>query len=141
MKIFPLTKQQQEVYEWLKHQELNTDESTLNYWVRTYQANRIKDVVHFAQKRLLEGQNIRNIGGWIHKLLKTGAAVVNDDCKHNQELELSFSQENNWTDLMVYEKYVRDRVTDSDLPLTLPRDEFRKAFMAFYKRSMLYKES
>jgi pullulanase/glycogen debranching enzyme len=140
MKIFPLTKEQQEVYQWLKTQELNTDDATLNYWVRTYKVNRIKDVVYFAHKRIGEGQKIRNIGGWVHKLLKTGSAVVNDNCKSNWQLATSFSQEKNWKDLMIYEKYIRDQVTDSDLPLTLPKDEFQKALIALYERSILYKE-
>lgn len=139
MKIFLLTKDQQEVYDWLKKQGLNTDDQTLNYWVRTYKANRLKEVVCFAHKRLAEGQEIRNIGGWVHKLLKTESAVVNDECRNNRKLAINFSQEKKWKDLLIYEKYVRDKITDSDLPLTLPKDEFKKAFIALYERSMLYK--
>lgn len=140
MKAFPLTKEQLEIYFWLKTQGLNTDDDTLNYWVRIYKVDRIKEVVKFAQRRLSEGQKIRNIGGWIHKLLKTGLAVVNDDCKDNRDFAQSFVRENQWTDLAIYEKYVRDKITDSDLPLTITKNEFARALIALYDRYKLYKD-
>lgn len=140
MKEFPLTKEQLEIYFWLRAQGLNTDDDTLNYWVRIYKADRIKEVVNFAKRRISEGQEIRNIGGWIHKFLKTGLAVENDDCKVNRNLAQNFARENQWTDLAIYEKYVRDRITDSDLPLTIPKNEFARALEALYDRSTLYKE-
>jgi hypothetical protein len=139
MKAFALTKEQMEIYSWLKTKGLNTDDDTLNYWVRTYKADRLKEVVNFALKRISEGQEIRNIGGWVHKLLKTGLAVVNDNCKENRDWAQNFAKENQWTELTIYEKYLRDKITDSDLPLTMEKDEFARALASLYDRSKLYK--
>lgn len=139
MKAFALTKEQLEIYFWLKTKDLNTDDDTLNYWVRTYKAERLKEVVNFAHKRISEGQDIRNIGGWVHRLLKTGLAVVNDDCQVNQNLAYDFARVNQWTELVIYEKYVRDKITDSDLSLTMTKDEFARALVVLHDRSKLYK--
>ncbi len=135
-----LNEEQFAVFKWLKQQGLNTDEETLNYWSRKYPAKRLIDVVQFANERRNSGQPIRNIGGWIHKLLKTDAAVVNDECKENRDLAQKFAQANQWSDLDIFEKYIRDKVTDSDLPLTMPRNDFSRALEALYNRSKLYKE-
>lgn len=139
MKEFALTKEQLEIYSWLKTKGLNTDDDTLNYWVRTYKAERLIEVVNFAQQRISEGQEIRNIGGWVHKLLKTGLAVVNDDCKTNRDWAQKFAREKKWTGLTIYEKYVRDKITDSDLPLTMSKDEFARALASLHDRSNLYR--
>src|SRR6266446_7369607 len=106
--VYMFTKEQIEVYTWLKAQKLNTDDDTLNYWSRKYPFKRIMEVVNFAQERQKEGQHIRNIGGWIHKLLMSGFAVVTDECKINREFTQGFIEINKWANLAIYEKYVKD---------------------------------
>ena len=121
---YKLTEEQQKVYDWLKAQGLNVDDDTLNYWARKYPAQRLVDVVRFAHARRAEGQQIRNMGGWIHKLLRDGAAVVTDDCQDNRKFAQQYATANQWASLHIYEKYVKDETTGDDLPLTLPREEF-----------------
>lgn len=136
---YKLTKEQAEIYAWLKSQGLNTDDNTLNYWSRKYPAKRIMEVVNFAHARQNAGQNIQNIGGWIHNFLKNGLAVENDDCITNREYTQKFSRINNWVNLRIYEKYVKDEVTGDDLPLTIPIETYKNALEALYQRSQLYK--
>lgn len=95
--------------------------------------------MEFAFARRESGQSISNIGGWIHKLLKSDARVVNDECKRNRDLAKQFAQTNQWQDLDIFEKYIRDKVTDCDLPLTMPLKEFSRALEALYEKSKLYK--
>lgn len=135
---YKLTEEQQKAYDWLKDQRLNVDENTLNYWARKYPAQRLVDVVTFAYTRLAEGQQIRNMGGWIHKLLKEGATVVTDDCRDNRRTAQQYAKDNKWASLQIYEKYVKDKTTGDDLPLTLPKDEFYRALEALYQRIQLY---
>ena len=137
--LYKLTRGQAEVYNWLRVQGLNTDNNTLNYWSRQYPAKRIIEVVQFAHARREAGQTIRNIGGWIHKLLKTGVAVSNDVCKSNTEFAQRFIKTKEWKDLNIYEKYVKDMVTGDDLPLTMDNKDFSRALEALYRKSQLYK--
>jgi len=137
---FKLTSEQFEIYMWLKSQRLNTDDDTLNYWSRKYPAKRIIDVVKFANRRRNSGQSIRNIGGWVHKLLITGIAVANEESEDNSEYAKKFTEMNKWIDLKIYEKYVKDEVTSDDLPLTMPKEIFRKALESLYQKSILYKD-
>jgi hypothetical protein len=136
---FMLNREQLEVYNWLKKQELNTDDNTLNFWSRKYPAKRLTDVVTFAISKRNSGQSIYNIGGWIHKMLKTDAPVVNKESQTNQEYTRRFIKEKKWDDLKIYEKYVKDDVTGDDLPLTRPEEDFRRELVSLYQRSILYK--
>lgn len=137
---YKLTVEQEKIYGWLKSQGLNVDDDTLNYWARKYHAQRLVDVVRFAHARRAEGQQIRNMGGWIHKLLKDGAAVVTDDCQDNRGFAQQYAATNQWKSLHVYEKYVKDETTGDDLPLTLPRKEFHRALEALHRRIQLYSD-
>jgi hypothetical protein len=136
---YKLSKEQAEAYEWLKEQNINTDDGTLCYWVKSYASKRIQEVVNFAKARQEAGQNIQNIGGWIQKFLKTGQAVVNENCRINEEFLEKFINSEKWGDLKVFEKYVKDTVTGEDLPLTLACDDFKRALEALYRKSQLYK--
>jgi hypothetical protein len=137
--VYKLTSEQNEVYVWLKNQSLNTDDDTLNYWVRKYPKRRIIEVVNFANSRRNGGQSIRNIGGWINKFLMTCIAVVNDECKINNEFLKKFIEINKWPELKIYEKYVKDEITGDDLPLTMAINDFRISLEALYKKSILYR--
>jgi hypothetical protein len=136
---FKLTDEQVVIYKWLKESRLNVDDGTLCYWSKKYPSLRIREVVKFAQARITSGQVIQNIGGWIHNFLKSGNAVVNDTSNFNREYAIEFSKHNSWKDLKIYEKYVKDSVTEDDLPLTIATDDFKDALERLYRKSQLYK--
>lgn len=138
-KGYKLTDEQFDAFEWLKGQGINTDDDTLSWWAKSYPFQRLQDVVNFAHQRRKAGQSIPNMGGWIHKLLKTGLAVVNDVCKENRQFAEDYRKSNKWTDLKIFEKYVKDEVTDDDLPLTMASEAFIPALMALHQKSELYK--
>jgi len=137
---FKLNEQQRDTFNWLKQQKLNTDDNTLAFWALKYSTSRLKEVINFAYARQNSGQNIQNIGGWVHKLLKSDAPVVNNTSKQNRDFAESFARINEWNDLHIYEKYVRDEITNDDLPLTIPIDEFKRSLEKLYNKSRLYKK-
>ena len=137
---YKLTEEQEKVYGWLKGQGLNVDDDTLNYWTRKYHAQRLIDVVKFAHARQAGGQQIRNIGGWIQKLLRDGAAVVNDDCQDNSKFARQYAAAHHWQSLHIFEKYVKDKTTNDDLSLTMSKEEFRRALEAMHRRVLLYSD-
>lgn len=136
---FKLSDDQIILYEWLKTQNINTDDNTLIFWVKTYSLKRLKEVVNFANARKNAGQNIRNLGGWIHQFLKSNQPVVNDLYAANRNLSQEFSKHKNWKSLKIYEKYVRDTITGDDLSLSMNTEEFKRALEALYQRSEIYK--
>lgn len=138
-KKFKLTNEQATMYAWLKDQNINTDDGTLCYWVKTYSPKRIKEVIEFANARRKTGQEIINIGGWINKFLKSGNAVVNDTCLYNHRYATDFVRANNWKELRIYEKYVKDEITEDDLPLTMAIDDFIRSLERLYQKSQLYR--
>ena len=135
---YRLNREQERVYIWLKSQGLNVDDDTLNYWARKYHAQRLVDVVKFAHTRRAKGQQIRNIGGWIHKLLKDNTVVVTDECRENREYVQQYAIKHSWKSLHIYEKYIKDESTKDDLPLTLPKEDFKRGLEALHKRVQLY---
>jgi hypothetical protein len=139
IKKYKLTEEQTKIYAWLKSQNLNTDDQTLCYWVKKYPSRRIQEVVNFGNTRKDAGQNIRNMGGWVQKFLKTGQAVVDDNCKTNKEFSLSFAVSEKWNDLKIYEKYVKDIATGDDLSLNMDSKDFKRCLEALYQKNQLYK--
>lgn len=138
-KRYRLSEEQLEIYGWLKNQNINTDDNTLCYWIKTYKPKRIRDVVNFGKKRREEGQEIRNIGGWIQAFLKSEKLVIDDNCKSNIAVVKQFLDETKWQDLKVYEKHIRDMVTGDDLSLTMGSEEFKRSLESLYQRSQIYK--
>ena len=136
---YKLTKEQEDDYLWVKRQKINTDDNTICYWTKRYSSKRIKEVVNFAYKRQREGQEIKNIGGWIQNFLKTDQIVVNDNSEINQEFCVSFVESKKWRELKFYEKYVRDSITGDDLSFSMEMKEFRRVLEALYEKSQLYK--
>lgn len=137
---YKLSTEQVEIYEWLKDQNINTNDETLCYWSKSYTPKRIREVVNFAKARRAGGQDIRNIEGWIQKFLKTGHAVVDESCKINRAFLTTFLNSTKWNAINIYEKYVKDTVTGDDLPLTLAHDDFKRGLEALHRKSQLYKQ-
>jgi hypothetical protein len=137
---YNLNESQAALFNWLKEKGLNTDENTLAYWSWKYPPKRVIEVIQFAHARRESGQVIRNIGGWVQKMLMTGMPVVNDLCKSNRDAAQRYVKENGWIDLSIYEKYVKDNVTNDDLPLTMSQDDFKRALEALHSKSLRYKD-
>jgi hypothetical protein len=138
IKKYKLSADQVKTYKWLKEQGINTDDGTLCYWTKTYTEKRLKEVIIYAKARS-QAENIKNIGGWIQKILKTNQAVVDENYKRNQEFLNEFQLIKQWSTLKVYEKYIKDPITSDDLSLTMNAEEFRRSLEALYEKSQHYK--
>ncbi len=139
IETYKLNKDQIEIYNWLGKQNLNTSDETFCYWVKTYPAKRIKEVVDFANFRRNAGQDIKNIGGWIRQFLKNGLPVVDENSKMNYEFVMKFLEQYEWKDLRIYEKYTKDNITGDDLPLNMQVKDFKTSLETLYRKSKLYK--
>jgi hypothetical protein len=138
IKKFKLSVSQAEIYKWLKEQNINTDDGTLCYWAKIYTEKRIKEVVTYAKSRS-QSENIKNLGGWIQKILKTNQIVINDNSKVNQRFLEEFLSTRCWKALKVYEKYIKDSITGDDLSFTMNAEDFKRSLEALYGKSLLYK--
>jgi hypothetical protein len=137
IKKYKLSKSQAETYKWLKEQNINTDNATLCYWSKIYPEKRLKEVIHYANARS-QKEVIRNIGGWIQKMLKENQILINDSWHTNQKYLAEFLVGKQWSALKVYEKYIKDSVTEDDLSLTMNPEEFRRSLEALYSKSQRY---
>lgn len=138
IKKHKLSTSQSAVYKWLKSQNINTDDPTLCYWSKTYTEKRLREVVTYAKARS-QKEEIRNLGGWIQKILRTNQVVIDDKWVVNQEFLKKFINLNQWDTLKVYEKYIKDSTTGDDLSLTMNTEEFKRSLEALYDKSQLYK--
>lgn len=137
MRDLTLTKKQFETYTWLSNKGLNTEASTLIYWSKKYPEKRLKEVVEYALERQ-KMEPIRNIGGWIHNMLKKDILVINQESVLNRNFAKAFVEANSWSGLKIYEKYVKDEVTQDDLSLTMPSESFKRSLEGLYQKSQLY---
>lgn len=137
-RMLTFTKSQFETYQWLKGQEINTNDQTLQYWAHRYSTQRIKEVVAFVKSRQQATGNIHNPGGWICHMLKNEITAISDTSHINCEYAKKFAKEKGWNDLIFCEKYVRDQVTGDDLWLGIATEEFSFALEKIYERGQLY---
>lgn len=138
IKKYKLSSSQAEIYTWIKEQNINTDDSTLCYWSKTYTDKRLKEVVMYAKARS-QKEEIRNLGGWIQIILKTNQAVIDDKWNINKGFLNNFLNLNKWDTLKVYEKYIKDSTTGDDLSLNMNTEEFKRSLEALYEKSQLYR--
>lgn len=134
---FRLNTAQAESFRWLKAQSLNCDDDTLNYWARTYPIERLQDVIQYAQLKRADGYVIKNIGGWVHSILKKGVPIFNATTELNRRYAQEFASAHQWSCLKFYEMYVRDLVTNDEVSLTINPDDFKYALDSLYRRSFL----
>ncbi len=138
IKKYKLLPSQGEIYKWLKEQNINSDDGTLCYWSKTYTEKRLKEVVIYAKARS-QREEIKNLGGWIQKILKTNQIVINDNARINLEFLKEFQSCRQWTELKIYEKYIKDCITGDDLPLTMDSEDFKRSLEALYSKNQLYR--
>lgn len=138
IKKYKLSSAQADTYKWLKGQNINTDDGTLCYWSKIYTEKRLKEVVIYAKARS-QGEDIKNLGGWIQQMLKTNQIVVTESANKNEEFLRKFLSFRKWNELKIYEKYIKDSITGDDLPFSMNEEDFKRSLEALYAKSLLYK--
>jgi hypothetical protein len=136
---FKLGAEQAETYHWLKTQNLNCDDNTLNYWARTYSYERLRNVIQYVQTKQSKGWIIRNIGGWIQNALKKDITVINSTTELNKCVAKEFSLTHKWFELKFYELYIRDLFTNEEVSLAINPNDFKYALQGMYRRNSLKK--
>lgn len=86
--------------EWLKSLGLDTSDSTLSWWARTYPLSRLDEVHREAVKR-----KPKSLGAYMQKLLKKQAIVVSGRVELNAEFTECFKALRNWNSLEIHQKY------------------------------------
>jgi hypothetical protein len=135
---FPLKKEQQPVFDWLKGQGLDTDDDTLCYWVRTYSPDKLQTAVKFMHHEAQRGVQFRTRGGFVRNVLEGKISPVTDTCLENKVFVKDFMDANNWRDLEIHEKYVICPRTQKEVPLSLEPMQFINAIGALYDLSQNY---
>lgn len=135
---FPLKKEQQGVFDWLKAQKLNTDDDTLCYWVRTYPIEKLKTAIAFLNHETKRGVSIRTRGGFVRNVLEGKISPVTDTCLENKQFVKDFIEANKWVELEIHEKYVLCPRTHKEVPLSLEPATFVKAICDLFELSQNY---
>lgn len=139
---FPLKKEQEAIFSWLKGQSLNTEDFTLVYWVRMYSFDKLKqaiDFLRYSQKIGIEkGSPIRNQAGFVRSVLDGKIQPVTETCFENKEFAKKFADENNYRDLEIHEKFVICKRSRKEVPLNQNCNEFRDSIVALHALSEYY---
>lgn len=122
---FCLSNDQLQTLEWLKSQQINTDEKTLSFWAKTYTCARLKDVFKHAKTKAKS-----NVGGYMNNLLKKSIKVECDTVRENREYAASIKELNSWNQLIIGDMYVTCSCGDNyvkEIPLSYTPAAFRDA--------------
>lgn len=135
---FPLKKEQQPLFELLREVATNTDDSTIKYWIRTY-PNKIQTAVDFLKKELSFGKKIDNPGGFLTNIFLGKIIPMTPEMEKNKEYALEFATRNDWNNLKISGKFVKDEITGGDVPLFLPFENFVNSLLKLHDNSLTYR--
>lgn len=130
-KRFNLSDEELEKFDWLKSQNIDTDDPTLCFWSKSYTLKRLIEVYKEAKK-----YSKKSVGGYMTKLLKSGSSVQNDVTQANKEFAEEFKKDCEWSDLKIMKKYckvVQQNGYEHEVDYKLPKDEFKNKIYELYK--------
>lgn len=135
---YPLKKEQQPILSWLQEQNLDTDEDTLCFWIRSYPLEKLQTAIKFMHYELDRGTKIRTRGGFVRRVLEGKISPVTDTAIANREFAKDFKEANNWNALEIHEKYVLCSKTQKEVPLNLETMLFIEQLSNLYDLSQNY---
>lgn len=135
---FPLKKDQKQIFAWLRLQNIDSDDDTLTYYIRTYPEQRIKDAIAFMNEEVDKGIKIGSRGKFLRRVLDGTIVMKNAESEQNKLYAMGYSKMKDWRSLVFTEKYVRDEVTGDDLYFNLPSPVFHFALEKLHDKSTIY---
>lgn len=137
MSKYPLKKIQMPLFNWLKEQNVGSDDETLMYYIRAYTEQRIRDSVAFMQEELKKGVEIDRRGGFFRTLLDGGVVLKTSESEGNKGVARQFIERHKWKTAVVTEKYLRDSITHDDLYFTMQPDTFLRSLKSLHEKSLM----
>ena len=135
---YPLKKNQLPLFDWLKSQEIDSDDDTLIYYIRTYPEQKIRDAIGFMGRENEKGAKIGSRGAFLRRVLDGTITMQNANSDENKGIAKAFMELTQWSSLVITEKYIRDEVTGDDVYFHLPKEEFEKQLDKLHKKSQMY---
>lgn len=134
---YPLRKEQQITFSFLKDLQLECDDNTLIILIRTFEEQKILDAISHLKHEIEKGTKFKKpkiamlraiLNGKISPLSKR--AIVNKKTTVKAKIDL------NWDSLKIYEKHCVCEKSQKDVSFDLPKDEFNKIMRDLIKLSM-----
>lgn len=133
MKRFKLSESQIDSALWLIDNKVDSDVSTICWWVKNYDFQRIKDVFAHAKEKA-KG----SLGAYMQKLLKSQAYVPTDVTRENREFAIVYKEMHKWIGLEIGDKYVTFKKgnLNKELPLIYQSEAFTRDLMELHEASL-----
>src|SRR6185295_2834279 len=131
-KRWRLTPDQEIIYEWLKDQNINSEDRILCLWSKTYSVDRLFEVIEYAKKKCKT-----NLGGYINRMLYKGVVVPNEKSEANKEFLEKFLETNFWSGIVILERYAKITMHngyEEELPYNLNPEEFQRKVISLHER-------
>lgn len=132
-KRWKLTQDQEIIFEWLKTQNINTEDRFLCLWAKTYSVDRLCEVIDYAKKICKT-----NLGGLINSILFKKQVIPNANAEENKQFVEVFIKQNKWGAAQIMERYVKISMPngyDEELPYNLSADAFQSKIESLYQIS------
>lgn len=136
---FPLKKSQQPLFNWLKEQGTESDDDALMFYIRTFSEERIRQCIDFMERERKKGAKINRPGGFFRNCLEGRIVIQNSNTDENKAYAQGFVEANEWSTVIITEKYLRDQTTGDDLYFNISKEVFLPSIQKLYEKSELYK--
>lgn len=131
---YPRPAQEEEVFQWLKSLNLNTEENTLSYWAHTYPKSKLENAYAHLAYKMSKGYTPKNLGGFFLNLVKTENSPITDDCLENKKFAQQIKDKLGWASLNLHERFCsEDSRPDYDLPYRINKEDFRERLQRMWE--------
>ena len=130
-KRWKLNPDQEIIFEWLKDQNINTEDRILCLWSKTYSVERLCEVIEYAKKTCKT-----NLGGLINSILFKGFVIPNEKSIENKKFIETFIYENGWSSATALERYAKISMHngyEEELPYNIDPKEFKQKIMNLFE--------
>lgn len=126
--------EQQEIFDWLTSQKIDSDHDTLSWWARTYTKDRLLEVYREAHKR-----KPASIGAYMNKLLRTQSTVTTGRVEINKEYLHILGQAFDIHNVVITQKYAKIPYGNTYIEVNFDMDP--DAFACYVKEKLLGAEA
>jgi hypothetical protein len=121
-----LTEHQQDILNFLRQENVDTDEKTLCYWAKTYSFERLESVLNAAKLKPR-----KSIGAYMNKLLTDQSIVENYNIKENTEFAKFYKKSGEITEMKIGKKFVTINFMEDlqEVNLNFEPEDFKRILM------------
>lgn len=124
-RTLPLKREQKEIFDVLKSEDLGADDETLKYLIRKYSREKILNCLTHLRREIEKGTEFKKDKiAFFRHCLAGKTSIITERCAENRRRLQEALKDNPWDSLEIKEKFVVCKDTLTEIPFDMEKEEF-----------------